>query len=402
VRVLIAAHVLALAALLVSFTNGRPRFPAYRVDLDVYRLGSAVLLHGGALYGTLPSTQDGQHLPFTYPPFAAILLSPLTLMPYWTAGVVMTLLTLGLAAVVLVVVLRSLDALPTGSRRWVVLGALLLLAEVVEPLRTAVYAGQVDVLLMALVALDVLVDTPRWPRGLLVGLAAALKLTPAVFVLYFLLRRDRRAAAVAGLSFLVATRIGFLCAGSDSVRYWTGLVFDDTRIGDPAYASNQSWLGMLTRTGLPATQRTELWLALAAVTVALTVVGMRRALAARQHTVALGLNAVCGLLISPISWSHHWVWVVVVLPGWIVLGRRTGRRLPLVLGYGGLALFLAAPQWWWPYGGGVEHGWNVVQQLTGASYVYYGAALLAAFAIRSGPVPTRTDAQRVKMVSSVL
>jgi alpha-1,2-mannosyltransferase len=146
---LIGVQVLVLVALLVSVTNGRPRFPAYRVDLGVYRLGSTVLLHGGALYGRLPPLATGARLPFTYPPFAAILLSPFALLPEGVAGVVMTLLTIGLLAVVVVVVLRSSGTLPAGPGRWVGVGAVVLLAEVIEPVRTAVYAGQIDVLLMA-------------------------------------------------------------------------------------------------------------------------------------------------------------------------------------------------------------------------------------------------------------
>lgn len=376
-RALVGAQLAILAAFLVSVTNGRLRFPGYRVDLSVYRLGSLVWWHGGALYGTLPPLVTGERLPFTYPPFAAIFFSPLALLPDWLATLVMTALTLGALAVVVATVLRVCGLVPSGAGRWVCVGAVILLAELVEPVRTAVYDGQVDVLLMALVVLDLFVLGPRsarWPRGLLVGIAAAVKLTPAVFVLYLLLRRDYRAAATAGLSFAAATGLGFLLARADSVRYWTQLVFDDRRIGDPWYAGNQSWWGLLSRTSLSADVRVAVWLVLVAGTLAVTVIAMRRALSARRYVVALGLNAVCGLLICPISWSHHWVWIVVVLPGWAALRGRVPR---LVAG-GGLALFLAAPQWWWPYGGTAETHWSWLQQLTGSSYVLFAAALLVA------------------------
>jgi len=382
-----ALQLVALVALLMSFTGGKLRFPGYRVDLDVYRLGSAVLLHGGALYGALPPTQDGQELLFTYPPFAAILLAPLAVMPYWLACVAMTLLTVGLLAAVLMVVLRSVNLLPAGSRRWLVPGGALLAAEALEPVQRTVFAGQVDVLLMALVALDILVDTPRWPRGMLIGLAAALKLTPAIFVLYFLLRKDGRAVLVAGLSWLAATAAGFLFAGADSVRYWTSSVFDTGRVGGPLYAGNQSLLGLLTRLGVPAPERTVLWLMLAAGTVALTVAGMRRALSARHFAVALGLNALCGLLISPISWTHHWVWIVVILLGWGALARQARHPVPLALTGAGLMLFLVAPQWWWPRGGTAESHWNVVEQLTGNGYVLFGILLLVAASVLPYPRP---------------
>ncbi|HEX4703913.1 MAG TPA: glycosyltransferase 87 family protein [Pseudonocardiaceae bacterium] len=383
---LLVLQAVVLVPLLVSIGPRGPRFPAYRVDLDVYRLGATALLHGGDLYGTLPLTGDGQHLPFTYPPFAALLLVPFALVPYWLACLAMTLLTVGLLATVLFAVLRSLGTLPTGRRRWPVFGALLLAAEVIEPVRTAIYAGQVDVLVMALVVADVLVRRPRWPRGLLIGVAAAIKLTPAVFVLYLLLRRDRRAALTAGLSFVVTSGLGFLFARNDSIRYWTGLAFDDTRVGQPWYAGDQSLLGVLSRLGVASPAS---WLALVALTVTVTVLGMHRALAARRQVLALSLNAVCGLLVSPISWSHHWVWIVVVLPAFAVLPRR----MPVALGGGVLAM--VAPQWWWPRGGTAEQHWNVIEQLTGNGYVWFGAALLVLAVVGTG-----TNGERPPHVSA--
>ncbi len=369
-RLLLATQLAALVPLLFSITQGHLRFPAYRVDLDVYRLGSRALLNGDALYGTLPLTQDGQSLLFTYPPFAAILLAPFAMVPSWLATVGMTVLTLGVLAIVLVTVLRSL-----GTRvPWGRVAGLLLLAELLEPVQRTVYAGQIDLLLMALVVLDVLVESPRWPRGLLVGIAVAVKLTPAVFLLYFLLRRDTRAALTAGVSFVAATAFGFLVAGADSVRYWTDAVWNSGRVGEPTYAGDQSLLGLVTRLEVPA--RTAVWLALVAAVVALTALGMRRALAEGNGALALGLNAVCGLLISPISWTHHWVWAVVILLGWGELARRTRRRTAIVVAGAGLVIFVAAPQWWWPRGDLAERQWGFLQQLTGNAYVLFGLSIL--------------------------
>ncbi|MGW3958870.1 glycosyltransferase 87 family protein [Amycolatopsis sp. NPDC005003] len=392
--VLLGTQLVVLVALLVSYNGGRWRFPAYRVDLDVYRLGSTALLHGQALYGTLPPTGDGQFLLFTYPPFAAIVLAPLAVLPYWAACLALTLLTLGVLTVVLVTVLRAL-----GARcDWRRVATLLLAAEVLEPVLRTLYAGQIDLLLLALVVLDVLVDHPRLPRGLLIGLAAAVKLTPAVFLLYFLLRRDTRAAVTAVVTFVAATALGFLLAGADSVRYWTGALWDTGRVGEPTYAGDQSLLGLLARAGVPPEARTAWWLPLVAVVLVLTAWGVRRALAAGEPVIALGLNAIGGLLVSPISWTHHWVWAVVVLLGWAELARRTRRRGFAMLAGTGAVLFVAGPQWWWPRGGEVERHWNFVQQLTGNGYVIFGlAVLLAAVLVRfprrdglvsvAGPVP---------------
>ena len=197
-----------------------------------------------------------------------------------------------------------------------------------EPVRNTLNYGQVNVALMALVSADCLVVAPRWPRGALVGIAAAVKLTPAAFVLFFLLRRDWRAAGLAALSFCACAGIGFLLAWHDSVEYWTSVIFQASRPGSPAYAANQSIQGVLARAGLdphsPAGAVT--WLVLSAVVVALACLGMRRAFAASADAWALSLNAFACLLISPISWSHHWVWGETAVLTLAILGWRGRAR----------------------------------------------------------------------------
>jgi alpha-1,2-mannosyltransferase len=298
--------------------------PLYRIDLDVYLLGAEQWLGGGDLYGLLPATEIG-HLPFTYPPFAAVVFAPFTLVPYPVAGFVWTLLSIAALVLVLVVVSRSLEVRPTFVR----FAALLPVALLLEPVRATLCYGQVNLLLMALVVLDCLVRHPRWPRGVLVGVAAAVKLTPAAFVLFFLLRGDRRAAVTALVSFLGATAVGFVLNPSGSLRYWTSLVFDPDRIGGADAPSNQSVSGFLARLGV---ERGLLWLVLAAVVVTVGAMAVRQA---ARPVDALWLNAFVVLLASPVSWSHHWVWVVPAL-----LAARPA------LAVGGAVLFMMAPQWW--------------------------------------------------------
>jgi alpha-1,2-mannosyltransferase len=204
---------------------------------------------------------------------------------------------------------------------WLLLPAALLL----EPLRSELAYGQIDIVLMALVTLDCLTVEPRWPRGVLTGVAAAVKLTPAAFVLFFLLRRDYRAAAMAGFSFAATTAAGFALAGRDSARYWSADVFQTGRIGGPATAANQSIVAVLARAGLdPHTPAgVAAWLTLSAVVVVVACRGMRRALAVSEDCLALVLNAFAALLISPVSWSHHWVWCAPGLVTLAYLGAAT-------------------------------------------------------------------------------
>jgi len=211
----VAVNLAAVAAFLLSYSRHGVGFGPYRIDLGVYRMGGRTWLHGGDLYRQVLVT-PGLRLPFTYPPVAAIVLAPLALLPMTAAGAVLTIGSIALAALVLGVFLRRLAGPAAGSLwavAWLLPAALLL-----EPVRSTLAYGQINIVLMALVALDCLTAEPRWPRGALTGLAAAVKLTPAAFVLYFLLRRDYRAAAVAGVSFAATTAAGFALACGSRTR----------------------------------------------------------------------------------------------------------------------------------------------------------------------------------------
>jgi alpha-1,2-mannosyltransferase len=363
-RVAVAAAVMAF--FLPSWTPHGPSLLSYRLDLDVYRIGGRVWLSGGHLYHALPATALGIRLPFTYPPFAAIAFSPLSLIPMGAAGLVVTLCTITLLMVPLRMYLRRL-AWPLG---WVLPLALFL-----EPVRSTIQFGQVNVVLMTLVTADCLIRAPRWPRGSLTGFAAAVKLTPLPFVLFFLLRRDYRAAATMGLSFAACTGLGLVLAPGDSMRYWTSVVFGTaSRIPDPAYAPNQSILGVLARAGLrPGTPAaTSAWLALSAAVLAVACLGMRRALAAADAHLALVLNAFASLLVSPVSWSHHWVWAGPAVLALAAAGREGHLSTGRAAAASGLVIFIAAPQWWFD---GEPH-WALWQQAAGNAYVLFAVGVL--------------------------
>lgn len=377
----VAANLAAAAFFLLSLRGGRIGFGPYRIDLDVYRIGGSVWLRHGDLYGVLPATSSGARLPFSYPPIAAVLLSPFSLMPMAVAGAVLTLSGIALTALVLRVFLRSVAGPRAGSPlagSWRTVGWLLPVALFGEPVRNTLDYGQVNIALMALVAVDCLTPRPRWPRGAAVGLAAAVKLTPAAFVLFFLCRGDRRSAATAAVSFAAATAAGFCLAWHDSVRYWTSVVFQTGRAGSLIYAANQSIQAVLGRAGLePGTRAgTAVWLALSVVVLVLAWYAMRAAFARSADALALSLNALAALLISPVSWSHHWVWAEPGLLTLAVISQRHRHRAGLATAAAGLVVFAAAPQWWFPSGDNAESHWTVWQQIVGSSYVIVAVAAL--------------------------
>lgn len=358
----------------------------YRIDLDVYRIGGDALVSGLALYGPMPATTLGPALPFTYPPLAAIVFAPLSAITLDQAGLVLTALSLTALFGSLVVTLRALGLIGRSTLWWSA-GALFTGALLLEPVRSTLDYGQVNIVLMALVVADCLLPRTPWPRGLLVGLVAAIKLTPAVFVLYFLLRKDVRAAVTTGIGFLAGTAIGFVVTFDDAWQYWTETLLDSGRIGTPAYPANQSITGMLARLGLEGGPRSAMWLVCCLALLVLTLVAARRALAANRVVLALCAIALFGLLASPVSWSHHWVWVVPLLLACAQLGfdrgvTAAGRAVWAAWATGGAVLFHLAPHWALSRGRTSGLGWPLWDQVLASSYVWWAVAtlLLVAFA----------------------
>ncbi|QUF05250.1 DUF2029 domain-containing protein [Actinosynnema pretiosum subsp. pretiosum] len=322
------------------------------LDLRVYLTGGRVWLDGGELYG---AAFPGPHgLPFTYPPFAAALFAPLVLPP-WPVVV-------GLWTAAGVALLGWVCVLAAGERErglWLASACLLL-----EPVRGTLELGQVNLLLLALVAADCLLPRPPWPRGLLLGIAASVKLTPAIFLLFLLSRKDFRAALTAAATFAGCAVLGWSLAPRDSVVFWTSAVVDPDRVGGLPYAGNQSAKGVLVRLGLDG----PLWFAACAVVLALLVVVLR---GVRDDLTAVVATAAAGVLVSPVSWSHHWVWAA---PALLLLHGRAR----LVVG----AVLLVGPHWLLPRTGDVELAWAWWQHLVGDAYALLGLGFLVALARR--------------------
>jgi alpha-1,2-mannosyltransferase len=379
---------------LVAHTGGR------HIDLEVYRFGVQAWLSGGDLYGPLPETSGHIALPFIYPPFAALVMVPLAVVPWvvaWTTLLALSTLALGAT---LYAVARQMW--PSGGRGGAlsVTSIALPLALVVqpgkpinfdvpsdgpalglEPVLQTIEFGQINLLLMALVALDCLVVRPRWPRGMLIGIAAAIKLTPAAFVLFFLLRRDYRAAAVAAVSGAVATLIGFAIAPAQSLQFWADPAGGVS--GSPFY-TNQTFEAVLVRAGVDGSARTIIWLLLSAGLLVLAAPAIRKATA----PVALVATAGVALLVSPTSWSHHWVWVAPALLVMAITAWRLRSWGWTVVTLATATVFVSAPhQHVLPRADNQELTWTPLQQVIGSTYVWYTVLLFVAlwFAWRSRP-----------------
>jgi alpha-1,2-mannosyltransferase len=376
---------LAVAAWLVLAVFRHPdRYSM--IDLRVYRAGGAALLHGTPLYSAHP---DGSLLPFTYPPFAGLVCVPLAVLGWTAAQVVLT--AASLVALVAVVRVSVRPGSPPGLVPALVAAGLLL-----EPVRATLGFGQINLLLMALVLLDLTVRADRRSCGVLVGLAAAIKLTPLIFVGYLLVTRRFRAAATAAATFAGTVLAGWVLLPAESARYWFHLVAQPDRVGGVGFSGNQSLLGALTRLldGSAATR--PLWAVLAVLVAGLGLAVAAALSAGGAEPAAIAVCGLTGLLVSPISWTHHWVWVLpaLVAAGYAVPARP--RLLPAVVG--GAALFALAPVWWPPHGGDAEYRHSLPELLLADSYVLVALAVLAVLVVlglsrrrggRSVPAGTR-------------
>src|ERR1700729_1002998 len=221
----------------------------YRIDIDVYRMGGQAWLDGHPLYrhDAKFHTPIGLNLPFTYPPLAAVIFAPFAWLGMPAASITITLITLALLLVSLMIVLTRMNVWETSrlvpGPAWLRRGGLtaLIVAWATlywEPIEANFAFGQINVVLMTLVIAECVPRRTPWPRGLLLGLGIALKLTPAVFLLYFLLNRDRRAVLTSLASVVAALLAGFALAWKDSWEYWTHTVHNTDRIGSAPFKTH--------------------------------------------------------------------------------------------------------------------------------------------------------------------
>lgn len=358
----------------------------YRIDIDVYQMGAQAWMDGRPLYrGDVLFHTPIVDLPFTYPPLAAIVFCPFAWMHMPAASVAITALTLVLLVVSTVILLTRLDVWsastvlpgPAWLRRcWLAVVAAAAATVWLEPISSNFAFGQINVVLMTLVIADCVPRRTPWPRGLLLGVGMALKLTPAVFLLYFLLRRDHRAALTALASFVGATLLGFVLAWNDSWEYWTHTVHHTDRIGSASLNTDQNIAGALARLGLGQQERFALWVAASLLVLAVTVWAMRRVLRAGEPTLALVCVALFGLVVSPVSWSHHWVWVLPAVLVTAVLGWRRRNALLIAVSAVGVALMRWTPIDLLPKHHEASAVWW--RQLAGMSYVWWALAVIVA------------------------
>ncbi|MER5863745.1 glycosyltransferase 87 family protein [Kitasatospora sp. NPDC002040] len=402
-----ASTALVALALLSVFAVVRHFHGFSMVDMLVYRAEGEAVANGQDLYAMrLP----GWNLPATYPPFAAMLFVPATWFDISTLRVLVTLLNVALLALFAHFSFRLAGWPRQGHRA----GAVLLATGAgvfLEPVYLTLQYGQINLVIACLVLWDLTHDH-RF-KGVGIGIAIGIKLTPGIFTVYLLLTGRIRAAVVSGVTFLVTAAIGAVALPGATYGFWTHYLWDSTRVGRIEIVDNQSLRGAVARLlhtvqpGLPAVVVAGLAL------VAGLVVAVRCYRLGDRRAEAWGVlcTALTALLISPISWTHHWIWCVPLLV--LLAAEATGRSrgLPYRTALALVALaFLGRAMWLVPHRDGQELQLAFWQQFGGGVYALTGLGVLVLAGMRTlrsrqpvpellvpaqtrGPVRTREPAQ---------
>jgi alpha-1,2-mannosyltransferase len=298
-------------------------------DLRVYRGAGWRVMHDTALYRR-PIVRE---LGFTYPPFAALLFAPLSFFSLAFDRIAVTISSI----LALVWTLRRALALKRPTHReamgqravsaWALAAIAAAVSLWLEPITVTLGYGQIDIFIAALVVFDLARPDSARDKGVGIGLAAAIKLTPLLFIVYLLFSRRRRAAMVAAITFVATIALSFALVPSDAARYWTKVLFHSSRVGGAADIANQSLRGGFARflaERHPGAGVVIVCLTVAVVGVFLAVRSSRRG----DEATGFSLCAITMLLVSPVSWTHHWAIAVPALMLLVVAAYE--RRQPLL------------------------------------------------------------------------
>lgn len=405
IRLLLTLFGLAAGIGATSASMQETDFP---VDMIIYREGVQAFFGGRDVYA-VPMYAGDLALPFIYPPFGAVALWPLSSpsLSHAIAGDIMIALSAGMLLLCLWLVLRGLGI----AREWLwpATAAAWAMGMLVEPVTLNNGFAQINMLLMGLVILDVVPRKRYLPQGWLTGLAIAIKISPAAMLLYFLLKKQFKpiitAIVTAGLATLASAAIRW----DESVQFFKTTLLDMGASGDfgvdPSYSSNSSLKGVLLRAAPSAdwvdahsTALNLVWVVLVVATIGLGAWLMLALLAKGYNALAWQTNALIMLLISPISWSHHWVWLAVILPTVAYVGLTAASRWTASLvtcGLWALLVLTLPPKWWFGDGVVTDTELPLWADFVISDFVWLALALMVCLYVdlrKADPAPRSTAA----------
>lgn len=334
-RVTLAAVVvlgLALTGVAVTVLIGQA-LNDHQIDLAVFQDAGAAYVNGFPLYSEDFPTRSG--LRFIYAPIAAVLFAPMTLLEMTTLQLLWSAVNVALVWWVLAAVLRKLDVSRPAVAAFAALGAALIL----EPVRSNFGFGQINIILMALVVADCAAVLPRRVRGIATAIAASIKITPAAFGLFFLVRSDYASIARAVATAITVAAVGIWLLPGASVHFWLTEFFATERGGGHGFVRNQAFTGVLARLGVDGLVKDAVWALAAVAIVGAAAWSARRFTRSHEPMLALAVVALASLLAAPFAVTHHWVYSVLLIPLTIAPQYRSWRLLLV----GSIAVFVIAP-----------------------------------------------------------
>lgn len=343
---LLAGGLVAVAvsiALVLVWALTRPSGPGMLGDLEIYKGAISSALSGQPLYDWVYVHPTVHGLGFTYPPFAALVLAWLVPMDLLAAKVIWTVLTFAVSIACLHLLVRTAlatrdpAAAPSPARQVAWTAGLAIPFLLSYPFLHDLVVGQVSLFVIALALFDH--QLPRRWQGVLIGLAAAIKLTPLVFVPYFVITKQWRQAVVALGAFGGASLLAFVVMPQASIAYWTDKLWQTGRVGRTDSTVNKSLLGLLTRLWGDGTAAHLVWLVMAAAVAVLAYWWAWRSFGRGDLLGATLMVGALSVAVSPISWPHHQLWLVLVAAWWMLQPRVLSRVLSVVL----FAIFVDYP-----------------------------------------------------------
>ncbi len=304
------------------------------IDFYPYYAAGALARHGLDFYeadlGQWPALaeQAGIRPPrpdepprFLYPPFAAVLFMPLSLLPEVPARAVWYGANLGLLGWSLLRLAAALELRPR-SRPWL---WWLVLGLSFGPVALTLFLAQINLLVLVLCVEGFvrLVQRRDASAGAALGLAAGLKLFPVLLLAYCAWRRRWRAAGAGALTVLLTIIAGWLLLGAGPSATFLADAFGGHREKLPGLPLNQSLLGLaalfMPAAGEPAWEVG--WL-IGASLIGLTGLWLAPPGGRPVSLRELGLVTTGVLLVTPISWVHY---EVLLLPLIAALLFEPGR-----------------------------------------------------------------------------
>ena len=389
-RITLAAWVIAALAVLAYLWLATWVF---EIDLGVYRSGASVAFSGADLYSARFSADQ---LAFTYPPFAALAFTPLTWMPVIPAQLVWTT---GCAACVIALAVVSVHRYLHPPKRWLqfAIAVTVALALVCDPSRIGTMAGQINAILALALVLDLNKLTGRIPQGVLIGLAAGIKLIPLFLIAYFLVTRRPKAALRALVAFAAFSAIGFAILPAASARYWLSDMWDTSRIGSTEDIGNQSVRAMLARLLTTGQESAVLWLILGTMLAGLILWVCSRIWGELPWAAdALVFGAM--LLLSPVSWCAHWILALPIVLAAIRLGCLISSKALISSASALAAVMVIGPIWLSPRLNVFDH--NMPQAILANSYVLAALAAVGVLSARAWLQVTVHKHQRAPVVAA--